>query len=134
MFLTYPYFPLFSFSPSFPLPHVRDFSCGGSVIRLTTDWTAGIHSPAGEKDFSSGLSVQTSSDIHTAFYPMGTGGPFPGDKARPGRNAEPPPPQVVPWARISRSSTTSSLSSLLNGVYGTALLLHVTDLGPIMSK
>jgi hypothetical protein len=42
--------------------------------------------------FSSSLCVQTSSGAHPASYPMGTGGPFPGGKARPGRDADHSPP------------------------------------------
>jgi hypothetical protein len=44
------------------------------------------------KDFSSNICVQTGSGAHPASYPMGTGGPFPGTKARPGRDAENSPP------------------------------------------
>jgi hypothetical protein len=36
--------------------------------------------------------VQTSSEVHPASYPMGTGGRFPGGKARPGRDADHTPP------------------------------------------
>jgi hypothetical protein len=36
--------------------------------------------------------VQTGSGAHPASYPMGTGGPFPGGKGRPGRNADHSPP------------------------------------------
>jgi hypothetical protein len=36
--------------------------------------------------------VQTGSEAHPASYPVGTGGPFPGDKARPGRDADHSPP------------------------------------------
>jgi hypothetical protein len=50
------------------------------------DRATGIRSPTEAKDFSSGLCVQTSSESHPAFYPMGTGGPFPRGKARPGRD------------------------------------------------
>jgi len=32
------------------------------------------------------------SGAHPASYPMGTGGPFPGGKARPGRDADHSPP------------------------------------------
>jgi hypothetical protein len=42
----------------------------------------------GAKDFSSILCVQTGSEAHTAACTMGTGGPFPGAKARPGRDAD----------------------------------------------
>jgi hypothetical protein len=37
---------------------------------------------------SSILFVHTSSEAHPASYPMGTGGSFPGGKARPGRDAD----------------------------------------------
>jgi hypothetical protein len=40
-----------------------------------------VRSPAGEKDFSSSLCVQTGSGAHQASCTMGTGGPFPGGKA-----------------------------------------------------
>jgi hypothetical protein len=58
------------------------------------DRAIGVRSPAGAKDFSSTLivSVQTGSGAHPASCPMGTGGPFPGDKARPGRDADHSPP------------------------------------------
>jgi hypothetical protein len=36
--------------------------------------------------------VQTGSGAHPASYPMGTGGPFPGGKARSGRDAHHSPP------------------------------------------
>jgi hypothetical protein len=49
-------------------------------------------SPAGAKDFSSILCVQTGSGAHPASCPMGTGGPFRGLKARPGRDADHSPP------------------------------------------
>jgi hypothetical protein len=48
--------------------------------------------PGGAKDFSSSLFVQTGSGAHPASCPMGTGGPFPGAKARPGRDADHSPP------------------------------------------
>jgi hypothetical protein len=40
------------------------------------------------KGFSSNLCVQTGSGAHPASCTMGTGGPFPGAKARPGRDAD----------------------------------------------
>jgi hypothetical protein len=55
------------------------------------DRAFGVRSPAGAKDFSSSLCVQTRSGAHPASCPMGTGGPFPGGKARPGRDADPSP-------------------------------------------
>jgi hypothetical protein len=53
-----------------------------------------VRSPTGAEDFSSSLCVQTGSEAHPASYPMGTGGggPFPGGKARPGRDADHSPP------------------------------------------
>jgi hypothetical protein len=48
----------------------------------------GVRSPAGEKDFSSSLCVQTDSGAHPGYCPMGTGDPFPGGKARPGRDSD----------------------------------------------
>jgi hypothetical protein len=43
-------------------------------------------------DFSSSLCFQTGSEAHPASCTMGTGGPFPGAKARPGRDADHSPP------------------------------------------
>jgi hypothetical protein len=44
------------------------------------------------KDFSSILCIQTGSGAHPASCTMGTGSPFPGAKARPGRDADHSPP------------------------------------------
>jgi hypothetical protein len=51
-----------------------------------------VRSPAGTEYFSSSLSIQTGSEAHPASCTMGTGGPFPGGKARPGRDADHSPP------------------------------------------
>jgi hypothetical protein len=51
-----------------------------------------VRSPAEAKDFSSSLYVQTGSGAHPSSCTMGTGGPFPGGKARPGRDADHSPP------------------------------------------
>jgi hypothetical protein len=51
-----------------------------------------VRSPTGTKDFSSSLCVQTGSGVHPASCTMGTGSPFPGSKARPGRDADHSPP------------------------------------------
>jgi hypothetical protein len=56
------------------------------------DRAIGVRSSAGTKDFSSIICVQTSSGAHRASCTMGTGGPFPGGKARQGRDADHPPP------------------------------------------
>jgi hypothetical protein len=50
-----------------------------------------VRSPT-RTDFSSSPCVQTGSEAHPAPYPMGTGGPFPGGKAQPGRDADHSPP------------------------------------------
>jgi hypothetical protein len=51
-----------------------------------------VRSPAEAKDFSSILCVQTGSGAYPASCTMGTGGPFPGRKARPVRDADHSPP------------------------------------------
>jgi hypothetical protein len=56
------------------------------------DRAIGVRSPAGAEDFSSSLCVQTGSGADPASCTMGTGGPFPGSKARPGRDADHSPP------------------------------------------
>jgi hypothetical protein len=63
-----------------------------SVKCLTTGWKIGVRSPTGAEDFSSSPCVQTGSGAHPASYPIDTGGPFPGGKARPGRDADHSPP------------------------------------------
>jgi hypothetical protein len=56
------------------------------------DRAIGVRSSAGAKDFFSNLCVQTGSGAHPASCTMGTGGSFPGGKARPGRDADHSPP------------------------------------------
>jgi hypothetical protein len=63
------------------------------------------------KDFSSSLCVQTGSEAHPASCTMGTGGPFPRAKARPGRDADHSPPSSA-RSRMSRSYTSSPLMRL----------------------
>jgi hypothetical protein len=55
------------------------------------DRTIEVRSPTGAEDLSSIPCVQTGSGAHPASYP-GTGGSFPGGKARPGRDADHSPP------------------------------------------
>jgi hypothetical protein len=52
------------------------------------DRAIGVRSPTGAKDFSCSLCVQTGSVAHPASCTIGTGGHFPGGKARPGRDAD----------------------------------------------
>jgi hypothetical protein len=54
------------------------------------DWAVEVRSPA---DFI--LCVQTDSGAQPVSCTMGTGGPFPGAKARPGRDADHSPPSNV---------------------------------------
>jgi hypothetical protein len=68
---------------------VSEFSSGSIVSDYGLDDRAiGFRSPAGAKDFSCSLCVQTGSGVHPASCTMGTGGPFPGGKSRPGRDAD----------------------------------------------
>jgi hypothetical protein len=52
------------------------------------DRATGVRSPAGAEDFFPILCVQTGSGAHPVSCTMGTGGPFPGGKARSGRDAD----------------------------------------------
>jgi hypothetical protein len=73
--------------------HGRAMGRGSSVIQcLATDRTAGVRSPTGAEDFPSNLCVQTGCEAHPASCTVGTGGSFPGGKARPGRDADHSPP------------------------------------------
>jgi hypothetical protein len=63
---------------------VSDYGLGNRAI--------GVRSPAGTKDLSSSLCVQTGSGAHQAPCTLGTGGTLPGGKARPGRDADHSPP------------------------------------------
>jgi hypothetical protein len=78
------------------------------------DRAIGVRSPAEAKDFSSSLCVQIGSGAHPASCPMGTGGPFSGGKARPGRDADHSPP-LLPRSWMS-GSYTSSPPKRLHGV------------------
>jgi hypothetical protein len=70
------------------------------------DRAIGVRSLVGAKDFSSSLCVQTGSGAHPASCTMGTGGPFPGGKSAPGRDAD-HSPHLVPRSRMSRSYSSS---------------------------
>jgi hypothetical protein len=59
---------------------VSDYELDDRAIRF--------RSPAEAKDFFSIVCVQTGSEAHPASCTMGTGGPFPGGKARPRRDAD----------------------------------------------
>jgi hypothetical protein len=79
----------------------------GSSVSIVSDYglddrAIGVRSPAGVKDFSSSLCVQTGSGAHPASCTMGTGGPFPGAKRGRGVTLT-THPHLVPRSRISRS-------------------------------
>jgi hypothetical protein len=78
------------------------------------DWIAGFRTPTDGEYFSSILCVQTDSGAHPASCTMGTGGSFPGGKARPGRDADRSP---HPSAEVKKAySYTSSHPERLHGV------------------
>jgi hypothetical protein len=65
----------------------------GSSVSIVSDHgladrVIGVRTPAGEKDFSCSLCVQSGSGAHAASCTMGTGGPFPGAKEQQGRDAD----------------------------------------------
>jgi hypothetical protein len=70
-------------------------SVAQSVQCLAIDWTTGrsrFDPRQRRKDFSSILCVQTGSGAHLASCRMDIGGPFPGAKAWPVRDADHSPP------------------------------------------
>jgi hypothetical protein len=75
--------------------HVRS---RGSLVSVVSDYglddrAIGVRSPAGARDFSPNLCVQTGPGAHPASCTMGTGGgAFPRGKAWPGRVADHSPP------------------------------------------
>jgi hypothetical protein len=73
---------------------IRSRGSSGSIVSGygLEDRAIGVRSPAEAKDFSSSLCVQTGSGAHPASCTMGTVGPFPGGKARPGCDADHSPP------------------------------------------
>jgi hypothetical protein len=73
------------------------------------------------KDFSSNPCVQPGSWAHPASCTMGTVGPFPGAKARTGRDADHSPPSNAA-SRMSRSFTSFPPSAFV-AYSGTALAL-----------
>jgi hypothetical protein len=104
-------------------------SCFTHGIHLTRSWCSSVsiesdntlddretrvRSSAEVKDSFSRLCVQTSSEVHPASYPMGTVGPFPGGKTRPGVTLN-THPHLVPRSRMSRSYTFSPLYRLHAG-------------------
>jgi hypothetical protein len=66
--------------------YYRSRGSSGSIVSGygLDDRAIGVRSPAGTKDFSSSLCVQTGSEAHPASCTMGTVGPFPGGKSAAG--------------------------------------------------
>jgi hypothetical protein len=94
-----------------------------SVQCLTTDWTTGVRSPTEAEDVSYNLCVQNGSGAQPAPYTMGTGGSFPGDKARSGRYSY-YSPLLVLRLRKSRSYTSSHPNGPLWNVKGQFYLFY----------
>jgi hypothetical protein len=68
---------------------VTDLSEQGSSVSIVSGYgldnqAIEVRSPAEAKDSSSNLCVQTGSGAHPASCAVGTEGPFPGGKVRPG--------------------------------------------------
>jgi hypothetical protein len=72
--------------------HIPGAGVAQWVSCLTTDWTIGVRFPTEAEDFSFSLCFQIGSGAHPASCSLGTGGPFPGGKARSGRDADHSPP------------------------------------------
>jgi hypothetical protein len=51
------------------------------------DWVIGVRSPVERRNFSCNVCLQTGYGAHPAYCTIGTGGPFPGGKTQPGRDA-----------------------------------------------
>jgi hypothetical protein len=96
----------------------------GSIVSdyWLDDRAIGVGSPAGAKDFSSSLCVQTGSGAHPASCPMGTGGLFPGAKRGRGVTLT-THPHLVLGSWMSRSYT-SSHPSASKACSGTALMKY----------
>jgi hypothetical protein len=72
--------------------HIKITGSRVSSGSIVYDRAIGVRSPAGAKDFSSNLCVQTGSGAHPASCTMGTGVLSLGLKERPGRDADHSPP------------------------------------------
>jgi hypothetical protein len=71
--------------------HVR-VGVAQPVYIVTTDWT--FDPLQMQRNFPLAC-IQTSSEAHSAFFPMGTCGPFHDGKARPRRDADHSPPYTA---------------------------------------
>jgi hypothetical protein len=91
---------------------IRSQGSSGSIVADygLDDRAIGVRSPAGAKDFSSNLCVQTGSGAHSDSCTMGTGCPFPGAKRGRGVTLN-NHPYLVSRSRMSRSYTSSPPST-----------------------
>jgi hypothetical protein len=85
------------------------FVSRGSSVSIVSDYglddrAIEVRSPAGAKDFSSNLCVQTGSGAHPASCTIGTGGSLPGEKRGRGVTLT-SHPHLVPRSGMSRSYT-----------------------------
>jgi hypothetical protein len=112
---------------------MHHFRSRGSSVSIVSDYgledrATGIRSPAGAKDFSSNLCIQTDSGANPASCTMGTEGPFPKGKARPGRDADHSPPFIAVAPLPSSASVACCGTALVfkhhfNRVYHASVLL-----------
>jgi hypothetical protein len=114
---------------NFKVSHYLDEEPGGSGSIVSDygldDRAIGVRSPAGAKDFSSNLSVQTGSGAHPASCRMDTRGPFSGAKRGWGVTLT-THPHLVPRSRMNRSYTSSPPQALPWRVEGLLCLLLFT--------
>jgi hypothetical protein len=114
----------------YELFHITVMSRGrrGSSVSIVSDYglddrAIGFRSPAGAKNFSFNLCVQTGSGAHPASCTMGTGGTFPG--AKRGRSVTLiTHPHLVPKSIMSRSYTSSPPRATM-ACSGTTLLFFL---------
>jgi hypothetical protein len=90
------------------------------------DRAIGVRSPAGAKDFSSNLCVQTGSEAHPDSCTMGTGGPFAGAKRARGVTLT-AHSHLLPRSRVSRSYRSSPPSATM-ACSGTVLPFNYTGI------
>jgi hypothetical protein len=115
---------------STPLDSATFVISRGSSVSIVSDYVLDHREiegryPAGVKNFSCSLCVQTGSGAHPASCTVGNMGPFPGVKARPGRDADRSSPSI-PRSRMSRSYTSSPLKRL-HDVYRECLTLQLSS-------
>jgi hypothetical protein len=88
-------------------------TCCSSSVSIVSDYRL-----QRQRIFSSSLCVHTGAEAHPASFPMGTGGPFPGE-ARPGLDADHSPPSRT---KVKNEELYASSPWRLHGSSRTALL------------